>query len=230
MIIMSIESVSLKDVFIHPQRLSQRGRRSKMRIMAKEGLKIQAWMEQLRRMREMQYAYHKKFFHGLYFFLVLVIGCLLWDSPVSLALAPLLVITAGTQSCFYLHFVDFARIHARFVEGRLNKALGKGTLVGSEIEDLYFYPIDAPKIGGFVPTAPLRFFSFFTLHWVILWLGLAAFALWRLLPMMGPCGQSYLALLALWGGLNLIYLVWFFYRSQSLSVTDKHLRKALSSS
>ena len=158
----------------------------------------------------MQYAYHKKFFHGLYLFLVLVIGCLLWDSPVSLALVPLLVVTAGTQSCFYLHFVDFARIHARFVEGRLNKALGKGTLVGSEIEDLYFYSIDSPKIGGFVPSTPLRFFSFFTLHWVILWLGLAAFALWRLLPMMGSCGRHYLCLLTLWGGLNLIYLVWFF--------------------
>ena len=84
--------------------------------------KIALWMDQLRRMREMQYAYHKKFFHGLCLFLVLVIGCLLWDSSVSLALVPLLVITAGTQSCFYLHFVDFARIHARFVEGRLNQA------------------------------------------------------------------------------------------------------------
>ena len=183
--------------------------------MPREDLKIHVWMEQLRRMREMQYAYHKKFFHGLYFFLVLVIGCLLWDSPVSLALVPLLVITAGTQSCFYLHFVDFARLHARFVEGRLNKALGKGTLVGSEIEDLYFYPIDAPKIGGFVPSAPLRFFSFFTLHWVLLWLGLAGFALWRLLPAMGPCGRNYLLILAGWAALNFAYLGWFFGYRQS---------------
>ena len=98
--------------------------------MAKEDFKIQAWMDQLRRMREMQYAYHKKFFHGLYFFLVLVIACLLWDSPLSLALVPFLVITAGTQSCFYLHFVDFARLHARHLETQLSKAIGKGTLVG----------------------------------------------------------------------------------------------------
>ena len=74
-------------------------------LKAKEYLEGQAWMEQLRRMREMQYAYHKKFFHGLYFFLVLVIACLLWDSPLSLALVPFLVITAGTQSCFYLHLL-----------------------------------------------------------------------------------------------------------------------------
>ena len=178
--------------------------------MAKEELRIQAWMEQLRRVREMQYAYHKKFFHGLYFFLVLVLACLLWDSPLSLALVPILIITAGTQSCFYLHFVDFARLHARHLETQLNKALGKGTLVGSEIEDAYFYPIDAPKIGGFVPSTPLRFFSFFTLHWILLWLGLAAFALWRLVPPMGPCGRSYLAFVALWGGLNFCYLAWFF--------------------
>ena len=188
--------------------------------------KIALWMDQLRRMREMQYAYHKKFFHGLYLFLVLVIGCLLWDSPISLALVPLLVITAGTQSCFYLHFVDFARIHARFVEGRLNKALGKSSLVGSEIEDLYFYPIDAPKIGGFVPTAPLRFFSFYTLHWVILWLGLATFALWRLLPIMGPCGKHYLILIALWAALNFIYLVWFFAKAQDSRSLANYLKKA----
>ncbi len=196
--------------------------------MAKEEIRIQAWMEQLRRMREMQYAYHKKFFHGLYFFLVLVIACLFWESPLSLALVPFLVITAGTQSCFYLHFVDFARLHARHLETQLNKALGKGTLVGSEIEDLYFYPIDAPKIGGFVPSTPLRFFSFFTFHWVLLWLGLAAFALWRLVPPMGPCGWDYLVLVALWGGLNVIYLAWFFFRRQALSVMDKHLHKAVS--
>jgi hypothetical protein len=187
--------------------------------------KIALWMEQLRRMRDMQYAYHKKFFHGLYLFLVLAIGCLLWDSPVSLALVPLLVITAGTQSCFYLHFVDFARIHARFVEGRLNKTLGKYTLVGSEIEDLYFYPIDAPKIGGFVPSAPLRFFSFFTFHWVVLWLALAALALWRLLPMMGACGTQYLILIGLWGGLNFAYLAWFFGNLKDAKSMSEYLKK-----
>ena len=177
-------------------------------------------------MREMQYAYHKKFFHGLCLFLVLVIGCLLWDSSVSLALVPLLVITAGTQSCFYLHFVDFARIHARFVEGRLNQALGKSTLVGSEIEDLYFYPVDAPKIGGFVPSTPLRFFSFFTFHWVVLWLALAALALWRLLPMMGACGTQYLILIGLWGGLNFAYLAWFFGKSRDRHSMDSFLKKS----
>jgi hypothetical protein len=193
--------------------------------MAKEEIRIQAWMEQLRRMREMQYAYHKKFFHGLYFFLVLVIACLFWESPLSLALVPFLVITAGTQSCFYLHFVDFARLHARHLETQLNKALGKGTLVGSEIEDLYFYPIDAPKIGGFVPSTPLRFFSFFTFHWVLLWLGLAAFALWRLVPTMGPCGWDYLVLVALWGGLNVIYLAWFFSQRSDFQRTQERLGK-----
>jgi len=192
--------------------------------MTKEAPAIQAWLEQLGRMREMQYVYHRKFFHGLYFFLVLVTVCLFWDSPLSLALVPLLVITAGTQSCFYLHFVDFARIHARHLEERLNRALGKDTLLGSEIEDLYFYPINAPKIGGFVPSFPLRFFSFFTLHWVVLWFGLAAFALWRLLPTMGSCGRTYLFFVALWGGLNFTYLAWFFGRGVSAKSVDRRCR------
>lgn len=189
----------------------------------KKAAQIALFSEQLSRMRGMQYAYHRKFFHGLYFFLVLVLACLVWDSPFTLALAPFLVITAGTQSCFYLHFVDFARLHARHLEKKLNQALGKDTLLGSEIEDLYFYPVDAPKIGGFVPSTPLRFFSFFTFHWVLLWLGLASFALWRLLPAMGPCGRDYLLLLALWGGLNFFYLAWFFVRRNSLEAVARKL-------
>ena len=193
--------------------------------MKQDALRIQAWMEQLRRMREMQYAYHKKFFHGLYFFLVLVIACLLWDSPLSLALVPFLVITAGSQSCIYLHFVDFARLHARHLEKQLNRMLGKNTFLGSEIENLYFYPIDAPKIGGFVPSAPFRFFSFFTLHWVFLWLGLAAYALWRLLPALGSCGGHYLAVLAAWVLLNFIYLAVYFGRARDQSEVAAFLER-----
>jgi hypothetical protein len=197
-----------------------------MIVMPKKEKKVQAWMEQLRRMREMQYAYHKKFFHGLYFFLVLVLACLFWNSPLSLALVPFLVITAGTQSCFYLHFVDFARLHARHLEKKLNRILGKDTLLGSEIEDAYFYPSDAPKVGGFVPSKPLRFFSFFTVHWVLLWLGLVALAIWRLLPWVGPWRWNYLALAALWGAFNFSYLVWFFSRradfQKSQAVLARH--------
>lgn len=191
--------------------------------MTKDELRIHAWLEQLRRMREMQYAYHKKFFHGLYFFLALVIVCLLWDGPLSLALVPLLVITAGTQSCFYLHFVDFSRLHARHLEKRLNGALGKNTLLGAEIEELYFHPIDTPKFGGFVPSAPLRFFSFFTLHWVLIWLGLAAFALWKLAPWMGVCGRNYYLLLAAWTGLHVAYLAWFFGLRRDLTNVHRRL-------
>lgn len=174
----------------------------------------------------MQYAYHRKFFHGLYFFMVLIITCLLLDSPLSMAMVPFLVITAGTQSCFFLHFVDFARLHARHLEKQLNRALGKNAFLGSEIEDLYFYPVDASKIGGFVPSAPLRFFSFFTLHWVLLWLGLGAFALWRLLPAMGPCGWDYLFILAAWGGLNFVYLAWFFGRRKDFQKVKARLERA----
>ena len=193
--------------------------------MTKTELRVGAWMDQLRRMREMQYAYHKKFFHGLYFFFLLVVACLLWDSPLSLALVPFLVITAGTQSCFYLHFVDFARLHAQHLEGKLNTALGQGTLVGSVIEDLYFYPLGEAKVGGFVLSAPLRFFSFFTFHWVILWLGLAAFAVWRVLPAMGPCSRIYLVLVGVWSGLNLLYLAWFFTGRKSARNVQRALQR-----
>jgi hypothetical protein len=63
------------------------------------------------------------------------------------------------------------------------------------------------------PTAPLRFFSLLTFHWVVLWLGLATFAIWRLLPMMGPCGCSYIKLIGAWGFIHLSSLSFHFWRS-----------------
>jgi hypothetical protein len=43
--------------------------------------------------------------------------------------------------------------------------------------------------------------------------------------MMGSCGCSYLALLALWGGVNLAYLSWFFGKRQDLTSIETFLRK-----
>ena len=180
-------------------------------------------MEQLRRMREMQYAYHRKFFQGLYFFLVLVLACLAWDKPVTLAMVPFLVVTAGTQSCFYLHFADFARIHARHLESRLNRALGEAVHQGSRLEEVYFYPLDTPKIGGFLPSHPLRFFSFFTAHWVLLWIGLAVFALARLLTGGWPGARDYAIGWILWAGLHGLYLAWYFLRSRDLRAVQSQL-------
>jgi len=71
----------------------------------------------------------------------------------------------------------------------------------------------------------LRFFSFFTLHWVILWLGLAGFALWRLLPAMGPCANHYLIALGAWGLLNLIYLAVYFGKAWDHSGVTGFLAK-----
>jgi len=193
--------------------------------MANPGTRAQAWADQLQRMREMQYAYHRKFFHGLYFFLLLVVGCLVWDTPLSLGVAPFLVVTAGLQSCFYLHFVDFARIHARHLEKKLNQGLGRGTLVGAQIEDLYFYPLDAPKIGGFVPSFPLRFFSFFTIHWILLWSALTAYAFWRLLPWMGPDARGYLVLWFIWAGIHVAYLAWYFGKACDRQAVQTRLER-----
>jgi len=186
----------------------------------------QAWLEELQRMREMQYAYHAKFFQGIYFFLVLVIACLALDRIWSVAFVPFLIITAGTQSCFYLHFVDFARLSARHLEKRLNQELGKDSLIGSKVEDLYFYPVDAPKVGGFVFSRPLRFFSVFTLHWVLLWVGFASFALWKSLSLTNPAAREYLIILGIWGGLNFGYLTWFFIARRDFQRTRRALEKS----
>jgi hypothetical protein len=43
---------------------------------------------------------------------------------------------------------------------------------------------------------------------------------------MGPCGKHYLILIGLWGGLNLIYLVWFFGSRNAAKQIQLRLEKS----
>ena len=46
------------------------------------------------------------------------------------------------------------------------------------------------------------------------------------LPMMGLCGKHYLILIGLWGGLNFVYLVWFFIRGLHREAMHSFLKKS----
>jgi len=170
-----------------------------------------ALCQQLARMRAMQYAYNKKFFTLLLVTVVAIALAFVERSVASLVLLAFGLVTAGVTASFFLHFCDFARTHARALEGRINTLLGRRVLIASELEADYFYPHEATKISGFVPERPDSFFSFFTLHFTVVWGASIVAALASLRALVA--GWSYLALLvvfAAWTAANAAFLLrWF---------------------
>ncbi len=191
-------------------------------------LQYDALTRQLERMRGMQYGYFTKFFWWVTLTLLVLMYLLLNLNPMGYLVAPFLVITAGVQASFYLHFVDFARVHARAVEKKLNQLLGEEVLLGAQIEDLYFYPLDQPKFSGFSFAKPAGFFSVYTLHWCGLWTMIFLYTLslgyWSLSGDRELAGWllPYLLLLSGWAFVNVAYLFVYFARGRDLkAVADK---------
>lgn len=191
-------------------------------------LAYDAAMRQLERMRSMQYAYHQKFFSWIGFTLILLLALALWPGGLGWFFIPFLVISAGVQASFYLHFCDFARTHARLLETKLNHWLGARILMGAEIEALYFYDEKEPKISGFLPTTPGRFFSAFTLHWMMVWTVLfalgATFAFRALDPFWA---LAYLLGVLAWATANFGFIAWYFWNGRDEKAIDRLLDRHL---
>jgi len=183
---------------------------------------------QLERMRTMHYHYHRKFFSGLFLFSGIFLILWLFGGRWGCLWIPFLVVTAGVQSSFYLHFCDFARVHAANLEKWINRSLGRKMLCGHEIEDLYFYPLGKPKISGFSLNKPNSAFSFFTIHWTLLWSGVALAALWHGFGILPQRFQiAYLAVLTLWAAGNIAFLSWYFLKGSDLKKVDETLKENL---
>jgi hypothetical protein len=189
---------------------------------------LELTMRQLERMRSMQYAYHAKFFQWMIIILVIAIVLLLFGGSTGRLLLPFVVVTGGVMASFYLHFCDFARLHASVLERKINRLLGRDVLIGHRIESLYFYPLDEPKLSGFVPSRPWSFFSFFTLHWTFLWLALwtlGAWSSWQILS--DSAAWVYFTLLLLWSAGNTAYLAWYFLVARDWKAVKKELESTL---
>ncbi len=189
---------------------------------------LEMTVSQLERMRAMQYAYHAKFFQWLIIILVLSILLFVFGRSTGGMILPFLVVTGGVTASFYLHFCDFARLHASVLERKINRMAGHDILIGHRIESLYFYPLNQPKFSGWVPGRPWCFFSFFSLHWSLLWFALwilGAWTAWQTLTM----GQSllYFPLLILWSLGNSVYLAWYFLRARDWKAVRDELETTL---
>lgn len=194
----------------------------------RDALIYDATLRQLERMRGMQYAYHNKFFFWITLNFVLLVGLQVAGGVRGQMVIPFLVVTAGVQAAFYLHFCDFARIHAAALEKKLNRILGARVLMGASLENDYFYPLPGPKLAGFVPAAPLNFFSAYTLHWVVLWGALFIGSVWQVWAQTGPGGGLLAAVPAVgWAVVNFSYIAWYFLCSGSTDDLAARLDKEL---
>ncbi|MEM1158839.1 MAG: hypothetical protein AAF649_10630 [Verrucomicrobiota bacterium] len=184
---------------------------------------------QLERMRGMQYQYHRKFFHWLIGSLAGFFLLWIFAGRIGALWVPFLIVTAGVQASFYLHFCDFARMHARHLERIINQKTGTRIMLAGKLEDVYFYPIDSPKFSGLLPGASFHFFSFFTLHWCLIWVAGIVFSFiygWPALPA-GAGQMAYVVGWLLWVMLNAGYLAWYFIRRKDLIAMDRLLEDEL---
>jgi hypothetical protein len=190
-------------------------------------LEYDALTRQLERMRAMQYAYNRKFFALLLVSTLVAGGLIVWDRWMGLLLVCFGLVTTGVTASFFLHFCDFARVHARAVEARINVLLGRPVLIASELEADYFYPHASPKFSGFSFERPSSFFSVYTLHFTAVWGGMVLWSSWRLKYEMdgGVWGLGFV-IWCLWSGLHGLYLKWWFMESGSETRMARHLAEA----
>jgi hypothetical protein len=189
-------------------------------------LRYDALSRQLERMRGMQYGYFTKFFSWVIVTGFTFVLIYLAPFPGAQMVLPFWVVTAGVQASFYLHFVDFARVHARALEERLNVLLEEEVLVASRLEDAYFYPLEKPKFSGLVLTRPTTFFSAYTTHWVFVWAFFYLFGALQAWEAAGTYRFFYFLLLGSWSALNVGYLAWYFIRQRDEKRIAAMLREA----
>lgn len=172
-------------------------------------LKLDVLSRQWDRIRSLQQDCFRRIFSlGL-----LSVGMILlagWNLEWLAITLPFLLITTGVQASFHLHMVDFARIYAEAMEQRMNALLGEQLHVGSRLEEVYFHTVQKPRIGGFSFAKPASFFSFFTLHYSVLWLGAIVAAGFIAYRHLGPAFLPWLLLVLAWLLLNLGFLSWYF--------------------
>lgn len=187
-------------------------------LLAAERLRLEydALTRQLERMRAMQYAYNRKFFALLLVSTLVSLGLLLWDYWLTGWVVSFGLVTTGFTASFFLHFCDFARVHARALETRINALLGSRALIASELEADYFYPHASPKLSGFSFDRPMSFFSVYTLHFCGVWGG---FVVWSAIKVNRYFSDSVLVggavLWVIWTCMHVAYLHWWFGDSEA---------------
>jgi len=192
-----------------------------------ERMKYDAWTRQLERMRAMQYAYNRKFFTLLLVSSAAILWALRDGSVLALSMVPIGVVTAGMTASFFLCNCDFARVHARALEGQINRLLGSRVLIASEMEAEYFYPHAARKLSGLVWGREWTLFNWFTLHFCVVWTAAAGWAVLRLWGMLMVAEALVLTLgFGVWAAGNVIVLHQWFGEAAGEKRMEQQLKEA----
>ena len=121
---------------------------------------------QLRRMRAMNHKYHALFFRQINFWIavnaILLVASLLEPLRAAIFLVPYLVLYAAVQGAFHFHYIIFARRFARALERKINQLDKSETLIAHQLEEIYLFPLDAPRFVGASFGNLLSFFSAIT--------------------------------------------------------------------
>jgi hypothetical protein len=190
-------------------------------------LEYDALTRQLERMRAMQYAYNRKFFALLLISTLVSLGLIFWGKWMGQLVVCFGLVTTGVTASFFLHFCDFARVHARAIEARINALLGARVLIASELEAEYFYPHASAKVSGFSLERPWSFFSVYTLHFCGVWGALVLWCAADLWDELSTGRSLFWALLwAGWCGGNVSYLRWWFMDSGAEARMARQLAEA----
>lgn len=192
---------------------------------------------QLRRMRGMDYKYHALFFHQINFWIavnvILLVASLLEPLRAAVLLVPYLILYAAVQGAFHFHYIIFARRYARALEQKLNQLNGNHALIAHKLEEVYLFPLDAPRFVGISLGNPLTFFSAITFHYGIAGTLTWAFALyraWQLIPQFAPNFGPlyfYVPVTIFWTLANMLYLLRYFVGQPDEKAVEQQLASFL---
>jgi hypothetical protein len=178
-----------------------------------ERARLETISRQLDRMRMVQNQYQARLYHALIGTTLVAFICLGLHSAFSFLITPFLLVTGAVLCCYCLNVIEFARLHARALEGKTNRLFGERLLIQHDIEAEYFYAFDVPRFSEISASCRPRFFCMFLLHFGIFWSLLLAWDYYNLIVLYGreKFVWFYSVLFLLWAALHFAYL-WRYFK------------------
>ncbi len=173
--------------------------------------------DQLARMRGMTAMYHRRFFFDVNLTTVMLLALFVvgwWEVEEAFLLIPVVALIGAVATAFDSSYLVFARWYAAYLETYLNDRMDDRILVGSDLENLYLFPLGARKIVTIPLSGGFSWFSFVTIFYTTIGALAYVFGLmnaWDVL-VAAPTGAIVLYLVGL-VGLTLAALVvgvWWF--------------------
>jgi hypothetical protein len=143
--------------------------------------------------------YHRRFFSDIRHTTLLILG--LWlgaevVTPVAILAIPWVALAGACQTAFNANYLIMARHYARQLERYLNTSTGTEVLVAHQVEDVYLFPLDQPRLVTLGFGSAYSWFGWMTAFYTLSGIGAYFGALWWGWSLLaGAAGAAYLAVL-----------------------------------